>query len=209
MKNFSLLFAIATISTLFFSGTPMALAQEQTSATSPTTSENSQAEVVFLRHSFYGSNIKATLYEVTDHKTIFIGIIENKESFSYRVSPGKHTFMIVSEAADFLEADVLPGRTYYSIVTPRMGAWKARFSLWPIRNDGTTEFHTQSPDFKKWTAEATPVTINDKDKEWYEKHKESVESKRADYMPAWKKKSAADIAERTLKPSDGVIQPSH
>ena len=34
-------------------------------------------------------------------------------------------FSVVGEAADFLEADLAAGKTYYIQVAPRMGAWKA------------------------------------------------------------------------------------
>ncbi len=43
--------------------------------------------------------------------------------------------MVVSEAADFAKADVEAGKTYYVLVTPRMGWWKARFSLRPLMRE--------------------------------------------------------------------------
>lgn len=40
--------------------------------------------------------------------------------------------MVVSEAADFMDAELETGKTYYALVTPRLGVWKARFSLRPM-----------------------------------------------------------------------------
>ncbi len=163
-----------------------------------------EAEVVFLRSSMVGKFVKATIYEVTDGETKFIGIMANKKKITYKTTPGKHTFMVVSEAADFMEADLAAGKTHYSIVTPRMGAWKARFSMWPVRNDGTTKYNTDSKDFAKWMKKAKSHVPGEKDFSWYEKHKESVASKQAKYWPVWLEKSEEDLAARTLMPTDGV-----
>jgi len=163
-----------------------------------------ETTVVFMRYSAVGAAIKATVYEITDGKTIFIGIMKNKTKINYPTTPGKHTFMVVSEAADFMEADLAAGKTYYAMVTPRTGAWKARFSLIPIRKDGTTDFSTNSEKFEKWTANTTLVTTDDEARAWYEDHKDSVDEKHAKYWPKWQEKSAADITERTLLPSDGT-----
>jgi len=165
---------------------------------------SSKSSVVFMRSSFVGSMIKTSIYEVTNGETIFIGILKNKNKVIYETTEGKHTFMVVSEAADFMEADILAGKTYYSIVTPRAGAWKARFSMHPIRNNGTTKFNTDSKDFKKWKKKTKLASMTEKSKSWYEEHKDSVESKRAKYWPKWTQKTAEDLAARTLNPDDGT-----
>ncbi len=167
---------------------------------------NEGTEVVFLRSSMVGKFIKSTIYEVTDGETKFIGIMANKSRITYKTTPGKHTFMVVSEAADFMEADLAAGKKHYSVITPRMGAWKARFSLWPIRNDGTSKYHTESKDFKKWMKKTKDHFPGDKDFKWYKKHQASVEEKKEKYWPVWLEKTPEDLAERTLNPSDGVDQ---
>ncbi len=140
-----------------------------------------ESTIVFMRSSFVGAAIKTSIYEVTDDKTIFIGIMKNKTKINYKTTAGKHTFMVVSEAADFMKAEVMTGKTYYSMLTPRTGAWKARFSMIPIRNDGTTEFNTDSEKFEKWKKKTKVVVMNEKSEAWYEKHKDSVEEKRSKY----------------------------
>lgn len=161
-------------------------------------------EVVFLRSSMVGKFIKSTIYEVTNGETKFIGIMANKKRITYKTTPGKHTFMVVSEAADFMEAELEGGKRYYSIVTPRMGAWKARFSMWPIRNDGASKYHVGSKDFSKWMKKSKDHVPGDKDFKWYEKHQESVEKKKDKYWPVWLEKTPDELAERTLKPEDGL-----
>jgi hypothetical protein len=174
-----------------------------------TDSDNSEAAesvatVVFMRSSMVGGLIKTSLYDVTDGETKFLGIMKNKTKISYETTPGKHTFMVVSEAADFMEAELVAGKTYYSMVTPRTGAWKARFSLIPIKADGTTDFNTDSKKFEKWKKKTKVVLLSDKSKAWYEKHKGSVEAKKEKYWKKWIQKSAEDLSARTLKPGDGI-----
>ncbi|WP_235428597.1 hypothetical protein [Pseudomonas psychrophila] len=48
------------------------------------------------------------------------------------------------------------------------------------------------------------VTNSPKSLAWYERVKASVEKKRAEYWPVWQEKSADAVAERTLKPTDGL-----
>ena len=163
-----------------------------------------ETTIVFMRSSVVGAAIKATIYEITEDETIFIGIMKNKTKINYVTSTGKHTFMVVSEAADFMEADVAAGKTYYAMVTPRTGAWKARFSLIPIRNGGATNFSTDSKKFEKWKSKTKLVTTDDNARAWYEAHKDSVLEKRTKYWQKWQQKSAAELSERTLLITDGT-----
>lgn len=166
--------------------------------------QSSEAQVVFLRSSFMGSAINASLYDVTGGELKFVGIIANGTKIAYDTKPGKHTFMVVSEAADFMEADIRPGKTYYSIVTPRMGAWKARFSLWPIKNDASSKYNLESSDFDSWLSGTKLVENSEKSQQWFEGNKNSVQSKQQEYWPVWQQKSDSDKAKRTLAPEDGI-----
>ena len=163
-----------------------------------------EAQVTFMRSSFVGSLISASLYDVTDGEIKFIGILNNETKVSYTTPPGKRIFMVVSEAADFMEADLTPGKNYYSIATPRMGAWKARFSLWPIKNSSHADYQLESKDYKSWMKSTKLMMNSDKAISWYENNKASVQKKYNKYWPAWNTKSKADILKRTLLPSDGV-----
>ncbi|WP_444995473.1 hypothetical protein [Aliikangiella sp. IMCC44359] len=163
-----------------------------------------EAQVVFMRSSFVGGAINSSIFEIVDNEPVFVGILANGTKLAYNTKPGKHTFMVVSEAADFLEANVVAGKTYYSIVTPRMGFWKARFSIWPIRNDGTTKYNTSTSDFKSWLNKTHLVKNTDKSIAWSKKHHADIVQKMKDYLVVWKQKSDADLAERTLNPDDGV-----
>ena len=192
MRNLLLLITLTTmISPLF-------------AANADETDPSKNVTIVFMRSSMVGSMIKTSVYEVTNGETKFIGIMKNKSKINYQTTPGKHTFMVVSEAADYMEANLEADKTYYSMVTPRTGAWKARFSLIPVRNDGTTDFNTGSKKFAKWKKKTKQVSMDEKSQAWYEKHKASVEEKHAKYWQKWQKKSPEDLAARTLNPGDGT-----
>lgn len=102
------------------------------------------AQIVFLRSSMLGGAIQSSVFDVSEGDTKFVGILSTGKKIAYSVAPGKHRFMVVSEAADFMEAELLGGKTYYAMVTPRMGAWKARFSMHPVRNGGPGQFQYES-----------------------------------------------------------------
>jgi len=91
-----------------------------------------KAVVVFLRPSSLGFAIASSVYELKAGGDAFVGIVPAKRKLVYVTDPGSTRFMVVSEAADFMAAELEGGKTYYALVTPRMGAWKARFSLRPV-----------------------------------------------------------------------------
>lgn len=162
------------------------------------------AQIVFMRSSFVGSAIQASIFDVTSGDPIFIGILSNATKLAYEVQPGEHVFMVVSEAADFMEANMLGGKTYFAMVTPRMGAWKARFSMYPVRNGGPGEFQYSSERFQDWLSETKFVVNTPESESWFEENLSSIKTKQADYWKVWKEKTESDLKERTLNPDDGI-----
>jgi hypothetical protein len=84
--------------------------------------------VVFLRPGRAAGLVHASVY---DDDTI-LGVSSANTAIPYQAKPGTHRFMVVGEAADFLDADLVEGRTYYVLVGYRTGAWRVRFSLVPL-----------------------------------------------------------------------------
>jgi hypothetical protein len=166
--------------------------------------QTNQVNITFIRSSILGSAIQASVYDTTNNEIVFIGVISNSTKINYLTTPGKHRFMVISETADFMEADVTGGKNYYAIVTPRMGLWKARFSMYPIRNSSSGAFTINSNDFKSWMKDTTLVTKNASADAWFTKNLADIKEKESEDMAEWKEKSAADIAERTLNPNDGI-----
>ncbi len=165
-----------------------------------------KAQVVFLRPSSYGGAIDAGLYEVEGEQPEFIAIGPVGCKIVHRTDPGKKKFMVVSEAADFLRANLEGGKTYYVLISPRMGFWKARFSLYPVRKkDG--EYSMQSSEFPEWL-EDTVIMENTKDsRKWAEENQADVNQKYQNYWKEWKEKSEEEKKQQTLRKEDGVNEP--
>ena len=197
------IYSLLALGLLFLGGcasSPMTVAPEQTL---PTVKAD-EAQVVFMRTSSFGGAISAALFDVTDDQTRYIGISTVGTRIAVKTTPGKHRYMVVSEAADFMEAELVGGKTYYAMVTPRMGAWRARFSLWPIRKGPGGEFSHEDEKIAKWRDSTKLLVQSQASLDWYAENKASVESKKQEYLPVWRTKTPADRAERTLKPEDGL-----
>lgn len=200
MKAMRLLLPLYLLLAVGCASTKMAIAPEQ--ALSPVNPD--QARVVFMRSSFVGSAIQASLFDVSDGDPEFIGIISDGTKLAYETSAGHRVFMVVSEAADFMEADLQAGLTYYGMVTPRMGAWKARFSLWPVRNGPSGEYDVNSDQFQGWLEKTQFVVNTPEAEQWFADNLDSIREKQAKYWAAWQEKSPQDLAKRTLNPDDGT-----
>lgn len=139
-----------------------------------------KAVLVFLRPSTFGFGIQSSVFDVTESPPTFVGIVSSTSKIAYASPPGARRFMVVSESADFMDAELEAGKTYYALVTPRMGAWKARFSLRPVHaGDSELEGQLQSC---TWI-DNTPSSI-----EWARRTEASVERRRDENLPRWLEK---------------------
>jgi len=166
--------------------------------------EAGKAMLVIMRPSYYGGAIAASVYDVTDDETRFIGVLGPKDKIAYPVAPGSHRFMVIAENADFMEATLDAGKTYYAVVRARPGMWKARFSLIPVQSESKDQYNLQSADFKDWTGATEWVESTPRAAAWFAENRESVEEKRKDYLQKWDAMLPADKAELTLGAEDGV-----
>ncbi|UXI66379.1 DUF2846 domain-containing protein [Tahibacter amnicola] len=163
-----------------------------------------KALVVFMRPSSFGGAIQSSVYDTGEAKDTFIGIVSTGTKVAYLAEPGQHRFMVVAENADFLEATLNAGKTYYVLVSPRMGVWKARFSLLPIRNNASAEHNVKSGDFAKWQSKTHWVGVSPEAEAWYREHESAIREKKNDYLKKWKVMAPADKAELTLHAEDGI-----
>src|SRR5215831_17104802 len=83
----------------------------------PRAPAENEAVVVFV-----GRATGALLYDVSDgDDERFIGISDPETKVGYVCPAGTRRFMVVGETADFLDASLAPGKTYYALVTQRPG----------------------------------------------------------------------------------------
>lgn len=141
-----------------------------------------KAMVIFMRPSSLGGAIQAVVYDGDN----YVSTVSYNTQVAYETNPGKHMFMVVSEAADFMEADLKAGKTYYALVTPRFGVWRARFSLKPINNPDS------EPDFNSWYTDTKRVRPNEEGLKWSRENKASVMEKQAEYLPKWQAKAESE-----------------
>jgi hypothetical protein len=147
----------------------------------PTRPESGKAMVVFMRPSSMGYGFQSSVFEVIkDDQPVLAGILAQKEKMVYQADPGEHLFMVIGGSADFMSADLQAGKTYYALVTPRMGAWRARFSLKPMHHD-----MIDSPEFNKW-AKVCQWVVRTPDAElWAQANMPSIQSKQRSYYQKW------------------------
>jgi hypothetical protein len=151
-----------------------------------------KALVYFIRPIALGFAVNAAVYDGDK----FVGFVPYNQKLPYLANPGEHMFMVVSEAADFMKADLLPGKTYYAEVIPRMGAWRARFSLKPV-----SKGELQQSGMKQAINNARLIRNKKEAYDWAESNKGSALSKKEAYFVKWQEKPAE--AQPFLKPEDG------
>jgi hypothetical protein len=162
-----------------------------------------KAMVVFLRASSYGGAIQASVYDTGAESDQFIGIISSKTKIAWQADPGDHLFMVIGENADFMIAHLDAGKTYYALVSPRMGVWKARFSLLPIHTDVSAKYSTQSADFREWMQATAWVSNSAESEQWFRENASDVREKKNDYMRKWDAAAPVQHEELTLNANDG------
>jgi hypothetical protein len=106
------------------------------------------AVVNFLRPSSFGGGIK---FGIWDRDNV-VGILTPKNYIQYKASPGEHIFMARAENWSVMKATVAAGKTYYILVAPRMGVWKARVGMEVIRPDDAR--------LSKWMDSMEPITFD-------------------------------------------------
>ncbi len=140
--------------------------------------------VVFMRPSTLGFAIASSVYELKPDGDVFIGIVPAKRKLVYFADPGPTRFMVVSEAADFVAAELEAGRVYHVLVTPRMGMWKARFSLRPV-----TATELDGKEFAGWLQDCTFIENTPASHAWAKDNWADIQAKKAEYLKKWDAKA--------------------
>ena len=141
-----------------------------------------KALVYFLRPSMFGGAIQSTVYDGDQ----YIGTVSAGTHVAYQADPGQHMFMVIGENADFMQADLLADKTYSAVVAPRMGMWKARFSLNP--NNG----QYSDAQVREWLESTKEVTVNAEGLRWAQENAASIQQKKAEDLPRWQAKPEAE-----------------
>jgi hypothetical protein len=161
-----------------------------------TAPEEGKSMVVFMRPSTLGFAIQSSVFEIQEDSPALVGIVAAKTKVAYQLEPGEHLFMVVGESADFMSAELEVNKTYYVLVTPRMGALKARFSLEPIH-----AAQLGSSQVDEWIEACDWVEKTAASENWANDNMFSIQEKQKKYWETWISK---DISKRPkLLPQDG------
>ncbi|MGR9115950.1 MAG: hypothetical protein ACU85E_09305 [Gammaproteobacteria bacterium] len=161
------------------------------------------AQIIFMRPSSFGGAIQSSVFDLKQEGSqlsddVFVGIVSANTKVLYDAEPGYHLFMVVGENADFMPAHLQAGKTYYALVTPRMGWWKARFSLKPIHQETLV-----SDDFHDWFESTDWYENTGESQQWAKKNWQSIQDKKQGYLEKWEQKPKSEKDKLTLKEDDG------
>ena len=139
-----------------------------------------KAKVIFMRPSSFGFAIQSSVFTIKDNTPSIIGIVAAKKKLGQDFEAGEHLFMVIGESADFMSAILEADKTYYALVTPRFGVWKARFSLKPVSN-----LEYKSKEFNDWVTNSESVETNTDTEKWANDNRDSIYSKYTEYYKKW------------------------
>jgi hypothetical protein len=147
--------------------------------------------VLFFRAGRMAGAVSSSIFDGTE----LVAVLMDRTYAVYETAPGAHRFMVVGEAADFMDADLVADKVYFATVRPRMGVWRARFSLKPI-----TPRDEEWRKLRSWLEESHRITLNDGGRSWARDNAPSIREKHDGYLVRW-----LDKDERpALHPEDGV-----
>jgi hypothetical protein len=139
-----------------------------------------QAAVVFLRTANVGTT--TSLYELRPPQDTFIGLLVNDTRLVYFTAPGRTRFMVVGLSANFLDAELEAGKTYQVAVVLGPDA-QQHFRLEPVRPGAQPSKGVQyCLESCRW------VENTDQSQAWYREHANSIQRKKAQYLPLWERR---------------------
>jgi hypothetical protein len=149
----------------------MAVLSEPPAAATP---QSDKATIIFYRSHSDSELISAAVFDVSMEPPRLVGILSSRMKFAYVAEPGIRHFMVVNQAADFMDAELAAGKTYYALAMPSLpnygsSSW-ARFSLRPrVATDPDLADELSG---LKWGREHTPVGTLGRGQ--YEQHREEA-----------------------------------
>jgi hypothetical protein len=156
-----------------------------------------KVKVVFMRSSMVAGAIGCELFEVVNGELKLIGQLPTGNKVAYETTPGKKVFMAYGTAADFMLAELAPGKTYYSIVRPNWGT--GGFAPTPIR-----QADLKSQEVQGWVSGTKLIEADPKAAEaWLAENKQRLQGIYTDYWNRFERKNPGEKFERTLLPADG------
>lgn len=137
------------------------------------------ALVIFMRPGRMAGMVSSTVFD----EVALVAVLMDYTYGAYETAPGRHRFMVLGEAADFMDAELDPGKVYFARVTPRFGVWRARFSLQPL-----TPHDEEWTDLQEWISGSYLVSLNAEGRTWAQENAPSIQEKHDAYLAKWLEK---------------------
>ncbi len=203
IRAFKYLAAIAAMTIGFTAFGRQETMQEAT--TPPPAPSAEQAVVEFLRPSKMGGAIRCAIFDVTEGAPRLLGILRPKQKLVVAAPAGKRLYMITGENADFMEAELEAGKTFHAVAIARMGAWKARFSLIPLKlHPGEDEWNLKGKKAAEWLQRCKYMTMSQPAADqWATENSPSILKKKDAYLPKFQEMDESLKQYRRLIPEDG------
>lgn len=202
MKKF---LSLGTVLTCLFvvSGCSGSLMQKSAiDNTSMPSAKTGQALIVFMRPSTFGGASGASIFDLKHEKNQlsedrFVGLVPATTKVLYDAEPGFHLFMVIGESADFMQANLKAGETYFALVKTRMDGRKAHFSLKPLHSNDLI-----SDEYADWFQSTAWLENTKASNQWAIENWVSIQAKKFKYLDKWQRKSQLKKDAVTLKESD-------
>lgn len=144
-----------------------------------------KATIVFYRIGSRADTNHALLFDASVDPPHLIGIVNGGMKIAYVGDPGKHRFMVNGANANFMDAEVMPGKTYYVEITLDFGLWREGFALKPQRGN--------DPDVAATVSALTWFENTPKSQGWVGQHMARVLRQRDAALPKWEAKEDKPI----------------
>lgn len=158
-----------------------------------------KATVVFLRSSGLGPAIKFMIIDQIGH---FVGESTAGGHFPAELAPGEYLFIAEGENTAVMHANLAPDRLYYVEVDPKMGFFKARVGLKPIKPG--SDIWKKVPEMLGSTDRYVPMVQAGQAE--LDANAADIQERIANAKGKWAGYSPAERAELSLEPNDGAQQ---
>jgi len=148
-------------------------------------SQPDKATIVFYRVGSKADTNHALLFDDSGDPPHSLGIINGGMKVAYVVDPGKHRFMVTGANANFMDAEVMPGKTYYVEIALAFGLWREGFALQPQRGS--------DPDVATKLSALMWVENSPRSQDWIDKQMDRVLRLRGAALPKWEAKQDRPI----------------
>lgn len=163
-----------------------------TPAAAAVASPSGKAVVVFMASTLHGLP-RPSVFDITAEPPVLVGIVPPGTKVAYTTDPGVRRFMVLGDLADFMDATLLPGKTYYVRFSSQIGSWKPRFSLVPVVKTEPDE------PLGRELASTSSITTTPASLDWAQHNMPSIQAKKSKSLPSW----LAGSSKPTLNADDG------